>query len=319
MNLDIVPYQHEHEEAWDQFVLNESVNGTVFHTRTFLNYHPNDRFTDTSIVLLDGGKIVCVVPACEDENGSFSHAGSSYGGPVMHPDYYRVKRLSKIIDRILDYYENGLEMRLAPSIFGDRLNDPIVYMIGRSHRVVRELSVYKDLCVDGGLIDSFRRNSTRSAVRKHLREGFTTTTSSEDEDYREFHDLVVDNLAFHDEVPTHNQSELLDLKRRLGDHQTLVVGRDPDGRMMASTWLVKASPTAWHTFYIAKDYENSDHAAVPCILLKAMELAREGGANHLNFGICTEESGQTMNVGLFDFKESLGGETINRYQLLLDE
>jgi hypothetical protein len=44
-----------------------------------------------------------------------------------------------------------------------------------------------------------------------------------------------------------------------------------------------------------------------------MSLARRGGAAFLNFGICTEDQGARMNLGLFDFKESLGGETVNRY------
>jgi hypothetical protein len=318
MSLNVVPYRSEHADEWDRFVLDDSVNGTVFHTRTFLNYHPDNRFTDTSILLRDGDTTVCVVPACEGDQGSFSHAGSAYGGPVVHPDYYRVKRLSKVIDQILDHFDDGIEMRLAPSIFGQRLNDPIVYMIGRTHRVVRELSVYKNVSVDD-LIDSFRRSSTRSAVRKHVREGFTTEASDSVEDYRTFHSLLVDNLAFYDETPTHSVEELLDLRERLGQRQTLVVGRDTEGRIMAATWLIQASPSAWHTLYIVKDYEHSDHAAVPCVLLKAMQLTREAGVQYLNFGICTEDRGETMNIGLFDFKESLGGETINRYQLLADE
>lgn len=315
MSISVVSYEKKYERAWDEFVIDKSVNGTVFHTRKFLDYHPDGRFEDTSILIMDGETIACVVPACKDDHGSFSHAGSSYGGPVVHSDYYRVKRLSKIIDQILDYYDEGFEARIAPSIFGQRRNDPLIYMIGRSHKVVRELSVYKDLRVDD-LIASFRRNSTRSAVRKHFREGFSTNVSRTEDDYALFHDLLVDNLAFHDETPTHSFEELMRLKHLLKDRQSLVVGRDENGKMMAATWLIKASSTAWHTFYIAKDYENSDHAAVPCVLFKAMDIAKDEGANYLNFGICTEDKGATMNIGLFDFKESLGGRTINRYQLL---
>ena len=318
MSLNVVPYRSEHADEWDRFVLDNSVNGTVFHTRNFLSYHPDDRFTDTSILLRDGDATVCVVPACEGDHGSFSHAGSSYGGPVVHPDYYRMKRLSKIVDRILDHYEDGFEARLAPSIFGHRLNDPIVYMVGRTHRVVRELSVYKDLRVDD-LLNSFRSRRTQTTVRSAFEEGFVAEATDDTEDYKAFYDILEDNLAYHGVTPTHTLEELLDLKRRLGDQQALVVGRNSNGNLVSGTWVVKASRRAWHNLYIAKDYDRGGHEATPCALYRSMTLAKEAGTDYMNFGICTEDRGETMNLGLFDFKESLGGETINRYQLLADE
>ncbi|MBB4062661.1 hypothetical protein [Salinibacter ruber] len=318
MNLDITPYQSDWRDEWDEFVLKESVNGTVFHTRNFLSYHPDDRFEDTSIIVCDGDTIACVVPACKDDHGSFSHAGSSYGGPVVHPDYYRVKRLSKIVDSILDHYDDGFEMRVAPSIFGRRLNDPIVYMVGRTHRVVRELSVYKDLRVND-LLESFRSSRTRTTVRSAFEEGFVAEPTNDVSDYQAFYEILEDNLAYHGVTPTHTLEELIDLKDRLDSRQTLVVGRDAEGHLVSGTWLVKASDTAWHNFYIAKDYDQGGHEATPCVLYRSMTLAKETGSHYLNFGICTEDGGKTMNIGLFDFKESLGGETINRYKLLLDE
>lgn len=318
MSFNVVPYRSEHADEWDRFVLDHSVNGTVFHTRNFLNYHPDDRFIDTSILLRDGDTTVCVVPACEDDHGSFSHAGSAYGGPVVHPDYYRVKELSKVVNQILDHFDDGIEMRLAPSIFGRRLNDPIVYLIGRTHSVIRELSVYKNLRTEN-LIDSFRSTRTQTTVRSALNEGFVATPTDAVQEYRKFHSILKDNLAYHGVTPTHTLGDFLDLKDRLGDQQMLIIGYNKDGSLVSGTWIVKASKTAWHTFYIAKDYEKGGHAATPCVLYRAMVLAQEAGATYLNFGICTEDKGKTMNIGLFDFKESLGGETINRYQLLTDE
>jgi hypothetical protein len=39
----------------------------------------------------------------------------------------------------------------------------------------------------------------------------------------------------------------------------------------------------------------------------------------LNFGICIEDQGRVVNWGLFEFKEGLGGETMNRYLVLPHE
>ena len=41
MNLIFKKYDESDVDAWDHFVYNESLNGTIYHTRNFLNYHKN--------------------------------------------------------------------------------------------------------------------------------------------------------------------------------------------------------------------------------------------------------------------------------------
>lgn len=314
MDLALLEYKPTMATLWDDFVMHQSVNGTVFHTRNFINYHPPDRFTDRSILIKDykKDKLICVVPVCEKGDGFFSYTGSSYGGPVIHPSFYTVKCLDQLLPLILDHFNYKLGMRLAPSIFGRCLNDPLVYWLGRTHQVIRELSVYQKLDQDD-FIGMIARSSTRSSVRSLLRQGFMTEAATIKDDYQIFHEMLTQNLTHHDVTPTHSLDELLNLRERLGDQQVLVLGRDKSGEIVSGTWVIKASRQSWHTFYIAKDYEYKHHAAMPCALLKAMTLAKQNGAKYLNFGICTEDRGQNMNISLFDFKESLGGETINRY------
>ena len=50
MNSKIEVYRFEESDSikWDEFV-DGSYNGTMFHTRTFLSYHPQDRFRDHSL------------------------------------------------------------------------------------------------------------------------------------------------------------------------------------------------------------------------------------------------------------------------------
>ena len=43
-------YKNMDENLWDNFVLNSN-NGTLFHLRSFLNYHPKGRFKDYSLII----------------------------------------------------------------------------------------------------------------------------------------------------------------------------------------------------------------------------------------------------------------------------
>jgi hypothetical protein len=56
------------EEEWDSFV-DQSDNGTLFHKRAFLNYHPKERFNDASIYVMKNGKILSVLTAAVRGDG----------------------------------------------------------------------------------------------------------------------------------------------------------------------------------------------------------------------------------------------------------
>jgi hypothetical protein len=71
-------------DSWDNFV-GESVNGTIFHTRRFLSYHPEERFRDESLVFRRAAKILVVAGGARTWTAgatAWSHRGASYGGFV---------------------------------------------------------------------------------------------------------------------------------------------------------------------------------------------------------------------------------------------
>ena len=85
--FEIYRFNKEDEILWDEFVL-KSNNGTLFHLRSFLNYHPNNRFVDHSLMILKKGKLFSVFPAAEIiyENKLYliSHPGASVGSLYRH-------------------------------------------------------------------------------------------------------------------------------------------------------------------------------------------------------------------------------------------
>lgn len=61
-------------DDWDRLVRTMN-NGTLFHTRKFLSYHPADRFVDHSLIFNKKEKPLALFPAAEriidDKNGSY--------------------------------------------------------------------------------------------------------------------------------------------------------------------------------------------------------------------------------------------------------
>ena len=60
LELRIVKYCDKIQSKWDDFVMNQSINGTFLQTRRFLSYH-KDRFVDDSLMIYKGNNTIVVV------------------------------------------------------------------------------------------------------------------------------------------------------------------------------------------------------------------------------------------------------------------
>ena len=61
MSIIISKFKEKEEKKWDDFI-DQSNNGTLFHKRKFLNYHPSGRFLDHSLIFEKRGNIIGLLP-----------------------------------------------------------------------------------------------------------------------------------------------------------------------------------------------------------------------------------------------------------------
>ena len=74
--ITVKRHSKNNKVLWDSFVKNAN-NGTIFHLRRFLSYHPEDRFVDHSIEFYKKNTLFSVFPATESNiNVSLNIYGS---------------------------------------------------------------------------------------------------------------------------------------------------------------------------------------------------------------------------------------------------
>ena len=98
--FEIQRYNTTDQSAWDTFVPLGN-NGTLFHLRAFFNYHPENRFTDHSLLIKKRGKLFSVFPSAEKKIGDtthlVSHPGASIGSFVVRRgSAVQVRKIPKI-------------------------------------------------------------------------------------------------------------------------------------------------------------------------------------------------------------------------------
>ena len=122
-------YINQSESRWDQFVLSGN-NGTLFHLRKFLNYHPKDRFQDHSILIEKKQNLFSVLPAAElivDGNRILvSHPGSTVGSFVV-PENLSIADAMSMSEALVTYVKennfSGIRITLPPTLYQRRLSN----------------------------------------------------------------------------------------------------------------------------------------------------------------------------------------------------
>ena len=79
--IEIHRYTAAYHRDWNDFV-SESSNGTFLFLREYMEYHA-DRFTDYSLLVYEGNKLLALLPANRSGDVLYSHARLTYGGLIV--------------------------------------------------------------------------------------------------------------------------------------------------------------------------------------------------------------------------------------------
>jgi len=321
MTLSIIKYNKEYIHIWDKFV-EEELFGTIYHTRNFISYHPENRFQDESIIIYLDDVIACVLPCCKKGDKYFSYTGATYGGPVISRNYAKVKYMKLIIDKIFDYYENKIEFRLANDIYFNESCHSLYFLLSQKTKIYPELSWYIKSS------DDFIEKIVNKRNKKNLKKSLTDleiTCDYEKEEYKEenyikFYDILKKNLnTNHQSDPTHSLEEFLKVKNLLKEKQRLYLVKNKEN-ILGGVFVIKVTQQCWYTFYISRNIDlDKTNMSVMYLMYKISQDAKKENVTYVDYGISTEDRGKLINEGLTDYKESsLGGISNYRYLFLFD-
>ncbi|MBR2287596.1 MAG: GNAT family N-acetyltransferase [Clostridia bacterium] len=320
MELTFLPYTEEWENRWDELVLHGSVNGTFLQTRHFLNYHPKGRFTDASLLILQGSTLIGVIPACEaQEEGRrcfYSHRGSTFGGIILTESKYNISTLEALFPRLESYLaQQGYAcafFKPTSAVFSHvspELMDYFFYKEG--YTVYEELSLYLDCAsLAPDILASFssgRRRDTRYAIKN----GLVFRALSGDKELEDFYVLLTESLKRHQASPIHTLSELKFFRDTWLKDTVAFYGVFHGDTLIAGTMLFYFGKDVLHTQYLAQDASYASLFPMNFLNYQLIKLARDEGFRRFSFGISTEERGTYLNTGLAVFKEGFGTQAAN--------
>ena len=218
MPYTIRPYDESLSGKWDEFVMQHAMNGTFLHTRRFLNYHPEGRFTDASLLICNGQELCAVIPAAvqtiDGKRMLRSHPGSTFGGPIIGAEMLRAPKLVELVAAIDEYNQqqgyDGCELKLTSDLFATLPTDCLQYALYHAG-YTDEIEIAACLPVEGKtqeeLLAEYSFNK-RYDLKKCVKAGLSYRVLHSHEEIAVFYELLCLNLKKFDAKPVHTLEEL---------------------------------------------------------------------------------------------------------------
>lgn len=311
-------YEESQRETWDDFVLNDSIDGNFLQSRAFLSYHPEARFQDASLLYHDSkGVLRAVIPAaivCSDAaKGFVSHPGSTYGGVVLDKKTCSAKRLQALIEELVEFLcSEGFtyaDLRFPPDFMWLSNEAPLMeYMLGlNGFEESIELTTYVDYSSYKDPVVSNFSQGKRTNVNNGLKEGLVCHSITEWQEAQLFYELLCENLAKYDTKPVHTFDELWQLYSENLKGKTELLGVYDDDKLLAAGWVfLFENMGVAHTQYLCADNTYSRLSPMTFLYYSVIKHCKDNGFKKLSWGISTEEHGKVLNWGLTESKEHFG-------------
>jgi hypothetical protein len=322
--MEIVRFSPNLTNEWEEFVRSAN-NGTIFHTRRFLSYHPADRFVDSSLMFFEKGRLLALLPAVDwNDHGKrilISHRGASYGGFVVR-DTLAIEEAFELVKALINFSRaekfSAIDLTPPPQIYLRRPCNYIDFALIQNGFAYRKREISSVIPLDfrsDEILSTFNEGSRR-AVRRGQKLGITVRESDEAAHYEKFYEILKKNLRLrHGVNPTHTLPELLKVKELFPEYIRLFAAFLPDDTMVAGVVMFECNPRVVLAFYISHDEEYQQYRGVNCLFHDIVDWGIRCGHQFLDFGIFTVN--EDPNWGLARFKESFGAQGVFRDSLRL--
>jgi len=301
--ISVVPYSPEHRAPWDAFV-DGSKNATFLFRRGYMDYHA-DRFTDASLLFLEEGRLVALLPANAFDGAVQSHGGLTYGGVLADARMTAARMLEVFAAFRAHYRERGFETLLYKAI-------PHVYHVAPAEEDLYALFrcdarlVRRDIASAIATARPLPRGKGRKWGVKHAAK--LGVTVRETTDFETFMQIDAELLQErYGATPVHSAEEIRLLAGRFPERIRLF-GAFREGAMIGGV-IVYADRRVAHAQYIAGTPEAKECCALDAVLDHLVSEVYKDKA-YFDFGISTEQAGHFLNEGLIQNKETWGARAI---------
>lgn len=308
------------EKEWDQLVTNTD-GGTIFHLRSFLQYH-GSRFAaqEHHLGIYKGETLKGIMPMalipCESGLEALSPYGASYGGPVMQ-DVKTVAENMAVVSEVVRYLQKQgvtkirFTLPISPCLRHPSDTLRFAFLTNGFTCIRREISHVVPLQGPTNIL-----SQCTAKVRNHLRKAEQQHINIRDDAPMDLFAEVLDRTWHkHGVSPTHTAEDLCTLKNILPREITARIAMKGD-TPVAGILLFRVTPKVQSTFYLCQPTEYKQSQALTLLICRTLEEEQQRGTAWVDFGTSSVDMQPRDTV--CRFKEGFGATGFFRESYKLD-
>lgn len=318
--LQLNELDEKQKKRVDAFILNEGSNGEFINTVDFLSYHPNDRFVDDSIIIIHQktGEIKsAVMAASHKENLStiVSHPGTTFAGPIFNTKR-GVDEIEELLHLILKYYGKDyskVAFKLQPTVYAGQPIEDVMYLLLKNGFQLK-YSALANIIRLGHIkkeedVFEMYQSRRRSQIRKLIKDDNYVFSKQDKIEEGIWHHINMNLTNRYEVSTTHSFDEITRLKEKFPKQIVPYTIHKKNGEYAAFVLVFKFK-NVFHTQYLDKNYSLKKDYSNVLLNHQLIQVAVEEGYSYFSFGASTENGGDMVNQGLYDFKKTFGGGRI---------
>lgn len=303
-NYTVKRYEPKDYSNWNDFI-GQAKNATFLFHRDFMEYH-RDRFEDYSLMVLDGEKLVAVLPANVVGNEILSHQGLTYGG-LVYNEKLKLASVIAIFKSVLSFLKENkiekLQIKTIPSIYHKKPAEELNYALF----LVKAQLIRRDTLAVVDLLKPYSLSKIRKrGVKNGINNGLVIREVASFEGF--WNEILIPNLAQkHQAKPVHSLEEITQLKalfpkkiRQFNVYENDVI--------VAGTTIFESERVA-HSQYISGKENKNELGGIDLLFYQLFSETFKN-KDFFDFGISNENQGRNLNDGLSYWKESFGANIV---------
>jgi hypothetical protein len=304
----------------DKFILSINTNGEFINSLQFLDYHPERRFIDDSIAVIDVGSgivrgIMMAAQIPGEPRTIISHPGTTFAGPVIDRKL-KIEESQVVLDMLFSYYEekyNEIKIKTTPQYYPCQPYGIIDYfLLKRGYKFkagalsnlinISDINTIDDIY---SIFSSKRRNQVKKVYNssKFIYQMKDTIISDA---WKNLENNLMNKFGV---KPTHTYDEIMDLQIKYSERIKPYYVFSNDGQY-AAFGLSFNFKNIFHTQYLDVNYKYSGEYPNLLLITEMIKEAVKNKYKYFSFGASTEDGGKVINEGLYNYKKEYGGGEI---------
>lgn len=305
--MEVLRYNLDFRYKWDEFIDN-SKNSSFLFKRAFIEYH-SDRFEDYSLIVIDQDEILSVVPANIKNGRLISHQGLSYGG-IVFSDCVKMTEIIVFVKEILRFlYNNNIHtfsLKFLPRMYHRRPADELDWLMFKLNAKLIRRDLALAISNKSSIIPY--QNRRKRAIKKASKLNISIVEGYDELDLF-WNDILIPNLMDkHGVKPVHSLEEIKFLASHF-PHNIIQHNIYLNNKIVAGCTMFLNNCIA-HAQYISSSHEGRETGCLD-YLFDFLISQKYKEFDYFDFGICNENDGQLINLGLLDWKEGFGSRSIS--------